>query len=281
MTICIAAICENGKQTVVAADRMFTAGPPLNLEFEPPLTKIEKVADGCVAMAAGASLYAAEIIERTRQRIATSGGTNAKPLVIANFAREIYAEFRNEKIEEHILGAQLGPDFARFQARGMSLPAYLQGQPNLFQQLVVLMGQFNLGIDILFAGCSDNCGHIYHLGHPGTLTSLDKLGYTAIGSGGIHAMVALHLGGQAPKASLAATLHAVYDAKIASEVAPGVGQETEMAVISKGDIWACPDSFLEVLSNVRNESIQESKPDLERIRKVYEEQRGATGTPKS
>ncbi len=34
MTVCIAAICEDGKKIVVAADRMFTAGAPVNLEFE-------------------------------------------------------------------------------------------------------------------------------------------------------------------------------------------------------------------------------------------------------
>jgi len=35
VTICIAAVCDGGQSIVVAADRMFTAGPPVNLEFFP------------------------------------------------------------------------------------------------------------------------------------------------------------------------------------------------------------------------------------------------------
>src|SRR5262245_36543401 len=74
MTVCIAAICENGKMIVVAADRMFTASAPLNLEFEPPISKIELLSSRCVAMAAGASLAAAEVIDTAREKSAITGG---------------------------------------------------------------------------------------------------------------------------------------------------------------------------------------------------------------
>ncbi|HML18283.1 MAG TPA: hypothetical protein VK419_14735, partial [Bryobacteraceae bacterium] len=236
MTVCIAAICEAGAQIVVAADRMFTASFPLNLEFEPPLSKIEQLSSKSLAMAAGSSLAAAEIIEATKERIAEVGG---HVFQIAIAARDAYTHLRNAKIDEQILNANLGPDFAAFRTRGGTLPAYLQVQPAIYQQLVIQMSQFNLGVDVLIAGYEDNGCHIYHLTHPGSLTAFDKLGYNAIGIGAIHAMVTLHLGEQSPKAPLAATLHAVYDAKIAAEVAPGVGQETEMAVISKDGVWRC------------------------------------------
>ena len=269
MTVCIAASCESGEKVVIAADRMFTAGPPLNLEFEPPLSKLEKMTAACMALAAGNSLFASEILSRVRAILCTQPDTS--PLHVAHVAQQAFVKFRNEKIEEQILGLNLGPDFALFRDRGLSLPQYLQTQPGIYQNLVIQMNQFNLGVDLMLAGCDDSGGHIYHLSHPGTVTVFDKLGYNAIGSGGIHAMVALHLGKQNSKASLSATLHSVYSAKIAAEVAPGVGQETEIAVISKQQIWMCPDEFIAGMGKLRDESIQERKPDYEKIGKLYEE----------
>ena len=145
---------------------------------------------------------------------------------------------------------------------------------------LVALGQFHLGVDLLLAGCDGYSCHIYHLTHPGSLTAFDKLGYNAIGTGAIHAMVALHLGEQSPKASLAATLHAVYDAKLAAEVSPGVGRETEMAVLSAEGVWRCPDAFIEGLMKIRDASILESKPDLEKVQNLYDEQRNSASVPK-
>ncbi len=72
MTVCIAAICEDGKKIVVAADRMFTAGAPVNLEFETEEQKIESLAPSCVAMMSGNSGYGTEVLIEIRQRLAGS-----------------------------------------------------------------------------------------------------------------------------------------------------------------------------------------------------------------
>ena len=61
MTICIAAICDGGKHIVVAADRMFTAPPPISVELRRDESKIEALAPACVALSAGSSAYAFEI----------------------------------------------------------------------------------------------------------------------------------------------------------------------------------------------------------------------------
>lgn len=94
-------------------------------------------------------------------------------------------------------------------------------------------------------------------------------------------MVTMHLGGQSPKSSLAATLTAVYAAKIAAEVAPGVGEETEMAVLSKGSMWLCPQALVDGLKEMRKASIQDTTPDLEKVKKLYDEQRGNSPVLKS
>jgi len=75
MTVCIAAICGDGKKVIVAADRMFTVGAPVNVEFETSERKIEQLAHSCVALSAGNSAYAYEILRNAN--IALAGRENA------------------------------------------------------------------------------------------------------------------------------------------------------------------------------------------------------------
>ena len=85
MTICIAAICENGEKIVTAADRMFTVNQPLNVQFEPQISKIEPLSPSCVGMIAGQTLYASELIMKTRGSI--GNGAGASVLQIADAAK--------------------------------------------------------------------------------------------------------------------------------------------------------------------------------------------------
>jgi hypothetical protein len=97
--------------------------------------------------------------------------------------------------------------------------------------------------------------------HPGTAIWLDKLGYAATGSGAIHATMRLSLGAQTRQASLAETLYRVYEAKRASEVAPGVGQATDVAVIEQGKVSHCDINLLGKLKEAFDTS-QKEFPDL-------------------
>jgi hypothetical protein len=69
VTVCIAAICDNGKAIIVAADRMFTAGAPINLEFETAEQKIEPLSPSCAALLAGNSAFGTEIMQGARTRL--------------------------------------------------------------------------------------------------------------------------------------------------------------------------------------------------------------------
>jgi|SRR6267143_1710110 len=103
MTVCIAAICENGKNLVVAADRMFTMQAPLNLEFEPPISKVERLTPNCVVLEAGNSLSAQEVTNRTRSKLAA--GAPAPTNMIAGHLKSEYETFRDEAIEENLIRA--------------------------------------------------------------------------------------------------------------------------------------------------------------------------------
>src|SRR6266853_1595139 len=66
VTVCIAAICENGK-LIGASDRMLTAG---DIQFEPQQSKLVQLTSSMVAMIAGDSALQAEILYGVREEVA-------------------------------------------------------------------------------------------------------------------------------------------------------------------------------------------------------------------
>jgi hypothetical protein len=271
MTVCIAAICEDGKRIVVAADRMFTAGAPVNLEFETEEQKIESLAPSCVAMMSGNSGYGTEVLIDVRQRLA--GSQTPAIADVAKHAELAYRTVRAKKADETIIAPTLGQDFAGFLSRGGTLPAYLQTQPAMYQQLSAAMNQFNMSLDVVIAGIDNAGARIARIAHPGTLVWLDKLGYDAIGSGGIHALTRLYLGAQTRHRQLSETLYAVYDAKKASERAPGVGKDTDMAVIEGGKVQQCSRVTLDALESIHQETNKKLAPDLKGLKDAMEKEK--------
>jgi hypothetical protein len=266
MTICIAASCNDGKNLVLAADRMFTIGAPLNVEFEPPISKIEAMNQTCLAMGSGNSLHVAEILRRARAKYANSPTQSID--IIGRAVLDEYGILRNEQIERTIVAPSLGPDFIAFRGKGGTLPAYLQPQGQIFAQLFMQTNQFNLGAEIIVAGIDDGGTHVYLITHPGQIIPFDKIGYGITGSGATHASIKLALELHHPKSSLPDTLLAVYGAKLAAEVAPGVGKETEMYVISSKETWKLPDELISSMKSA-SEAAKRAKPDSKEIGEQY------------
>lgn len=274
MTVCIAASCDGGKLVVAAADRMFTVGPPLNVEFEPPLSKIETMSQTCIALGAGNGLFTAEILKRARAAVQHSPAATVDQIAVA--VKDAYAKYRDDEIESKIVLPTLGPDFIAFKARGGTLPQYLQPQPGIYQQIIVQSNQFNLGVEIIVAGIENEGSHVYYIGNPGILVPFDKIGYNAVGSGATHVAIKFALDCLHPNAPLAETLLAVYAAKKSAEVAPGVGQETEIKVVSSKGIWSAPKDMMDMLAKAHAEGGKKAKPNTEDIKKKYDELRKDT-----
>jgi hypothetical protein len=76
----------------------------------------------------------------------------------------------------------------------------------------------------------------------------------------------LSLGAQTRQAPLLDTLYRVYEAKRASEVAPGVGLATDIAVISKGAIKPCDSKVISKLKAVFETSQAAFPSDLDSVR---------------
>lgn len=264
MTVCIGAICESGKAIVVAADRMYTSSPPLNLEFETDESKIERIGRSCMALAAGGVADVTEVVAAVLREL---GGNEAPEISkVVSALKAGYIAHRAKKVNEAIVLPMLGQDFAGFLSRGGSLPNYLQVQPATYQQIIVMSQQFNMGLDILAAGIDSTGAYIAQISHPGTSYMLDKLGYGAVGSGAIHAITKLNLSGQTVRRKLAPTLYAVFAAKKAAEVAPGVGTITDVGTIvqTKG-FRLCSKEVLSELESIYQKENSQFAPDFTKL----------------
>jgi 20S proteasome alpha/beta subunit len=251
MTVCIGAICEDGKAAVVAADKMVSFGPPIMLQTDAStFKKITPISEKCAILFSGSVSDGEEVLARSKMSLATI----QKPTIVqvAGVVRLAYASLKRDRTEETILRPMLGLDFAQFQAL-ITQAASSQ----ILQQFVGLIAQHNLQLDLLVAGSDDTGTHLCVVSHPGVLSPMDTIGFVAIGSGGTHAAVSMALGKHPKSASLMDTVHSVYEAKKAAEVAPGVGTLTDMAIIKDGKVVMVGADLLNKL-----DTMSKAKPSL-------------------
>lgn len=239
MTVCLAALCRDGdrKLAVAAADRMVTYGQ--FIEFEHAEPKMSPVSSHALVMVAGDTL----IGTRLAREVADQFGGAQAVMDIAQHLAANYEATRNNLMEQQILALR-SLDRTSFYNLHASL------NPQVTFGIDQAMTQFNPGIELLLAGVDAVGAHLYTVHNPGRPERLhDVIGYAAVGSGTIHALQSMIGFGHSASADYHETVFRVYASKRRSEVAPGVGQDTDMAVISeKGVHWLTADELAQLQS---------------------------------
>jgi len=141
----------------------------------------------------------------------------------------------------------------------------------ILQQVLGMIMQHNLGLDLLVAGMDDSGSHLFTVTHPGVLLPVETTGYGAVGSGAVHAAVRLALGQHNKVASLVDTVYNVYESKKAAEVAPGVGNATDMAIIKDGKVSFVKPEMFAVLEKVHKEKPTLTASEQEELKKVCDD----------
>lgn len=252
MTICIAAICQDitgGEQVVFgASDRMVTSG---DTEFEKPTTKLVNLTNSIVAMTAGDSALQIEII---RDLIVTlesrDDAKTTNPWSVKDVA-DLYVNFFNRaktKRSESAILAPLRLDHNSFiERQKVMLPEFISKitRELLFYEMPP--------VSTIFAGVDNEKGgaHIYVV-DDGDVSCHDSIGYACIGIGGRHAASQFMLARHAWTAPLPDTVLLTYIAKKRAEIAPGVGQDTDMFMIGPeiGNYIQLADYVLDELSRI-------------------------------
>lgn len=229
MTICIAALYENGKGCVLASDQMTTAHFPIGYEFEnEEVKKIVKIKDETIAymLIAGDVIFANEVLEAVRKGVDTKGLTGTS--VIAELFRQEYQRVRRE----HIIRSQLEP-------RGLTLEEYYKKQQSLMKEIVQVIDRalvtYNTRTEMIVAGFDEERCSLFSVMNPGDLFCHDAIGFTAVGSGAPHAVYSLIESGYKKSMNGKQVYELVEKAKHRSEVAPGVGNKTEIISVPGGE----------------------------------------------
>ena len=269
MTVCIGAICDCGKSIVVAADRMMTYGPPMNLQVEAAVRKIIPLSDNAVLLFSGSVPDGEAVANGTKAMM--QGGGNVGLKQVTEYAARTYQDLKKKRVEDTILRPLMGIDFAQFQQMVTQSAA-----SQVLAQLLGMISQHNLLLDVMLAGIDEGVGHLGVVTHPGMALPMDTVGTSAIGSGGLHASVRLNLGHQTKDINLSETIFAVYEAKRASEVAPGVGKVTDIAVLNSKGVSFVNEGVFKVL-----DSIERQKPSLNasELKKLKESCEGLHNEP--
>lgn len=225
MTVCIAALYENGKGCILASDQMTTAHFPIGYEFEnDEVEKIVKVSDSIsvYALISGDVLFANGVIGEARKEITTQGITVTAG--IAEIFRKSYQAVRIQRIIRNEL-----------EPRGLDMPTYYQNHKNILPQIIQLVDNafktYNPRVEFIVAGQGETASQIFSIVNPGDSTCHNPIGYATIGSGAPHAMYSLIESNYKKSLDKTKVKELVEKAKQRSEVAPGVGKDTQVIIV--------------------------------------------------
>lgn len=261
MTICIAAICANGNGIVAAADRQVTVSA-LALEVERPKSKISQLGFNQIVMAAGDGLIAHELTHSIAP--AARGGMHVEDL--AQMLQTNYVAMRQKRVEDQAL-RPMGHDWQSFTGEGLKSLGQLF--PNILQQVA----QFNLQAEFLLSGFSESgSARIALVTHPGVLMWIDGLEFYAVGSGANHAFSGLLLTGYSSADPIDRVLLSVYRAKRAAELAPGVGNATDIVFADRTRSWRASEKVLQELESLHEAAVQRERTtdDCAKLKEVID-----------
>lgn len=251
LTIIVGAICNSGKQVIVAADRMLTQ-EHLSIEFETEERKIEEMTKSCVVMSAGDALVQHEVLQPAKLVI-KSCAISQIPQVVEKI-KEAFVTERNKRFEE-----------ANLKPRGLTLEAFYGGaqrslDPTISMRLDRELEGAGIELEIIVAGVDQTGAHLYCLVDPGISQCFNPLGFCGFGSGYPHAMSVLIFSNYNVRLNLKKAVYLVYEAKRRSESAPGVGKTyTDLAIIDKS-VYYLTQSELDQLKGIYDTKIRLEKP---------------------
>jgi hypothetical protein len=224
VTVCVAAISEEA-MLFGASDRMITSG---DIQFQPPQTKLFNLTSSIVMMSAGDVALQSEVIYGVRQIV--NARIEQEPLNWWNVSDigELYRKSYNQvcaRLREQQLLAPLGLTSETFLSRQREMA------PTLVEKIATeLINSENPTVQTIITGIDNTGPHIY-VANGGSITCQDGVGFAAIGAGYWHADSQLMFAEHTRRRDMAETLLSVYAAKKRAEVAPGVGENTDMFTI--------------------------------------------------
>lgn len=247
VTVCIAGLfnwnyaqpgmpTDWGRVALLLSDRMITAG---DVQYEPATPKIIRLAENAVVQFSGDYAIHSQALKDTR--VALRLEKRPKPENVALiYGRAIQAIKRRHAEDLYLAPLGLNTDSFIAQQREMSdalASALLEKMHNYRGDDVeaIIIGTSEI------PGVRNEAAQIYTVDSGGGVSCADDIGFAAIGIGAWHAKSQLMQSGYMNKMNFPSAIAALFAAKKAAEVAPGVGEATDIVTVYRdgkiGALW--------------------------------------------
>ena len=225
MTVCIAALCDNRKSLLLVADRMIglaIAEAELNIRKTMPLHP-----DWWVMIAGNGIAPAFDIIDAARGKLPQSDSVTVDAAMDA--VADAYHAKRLSIAETRYIKSR-GDTLAEFRATGVN-----RYPKTLYREIDTKIDDFELPLTLLVAGFDKNgVGQIFIVTDPGEAHRQDIPAFASIRSGKYTAEASLLYRKMNPHMTLPKAVYFVFEAKVAGERASGVGVDTDLYLVKKG-----------------------------------------------
>jgi 20S proteasome alpha/beta subunit len=228
MTVCIAALCDNRKALILAADKM--VGTHM-IETEADIHKVLRLHKDWWVMLAGEGIEPVfDIIDSSKKELAAK-----RKVKVQDVERALVESFREKRMAEaeaqHL--APRGWTLKRFNS-----PSSKVLPESLRIELSDLLREHTIPVDILIAGFDHQGeGHIFTVSdedNRGEARRYDIPGFCAIGSGSAGADYMMTYRALSPALPLRLALYYVLEGKYYGELASGVGDRTDLYILRHG-----------------------------------------------
>jgi 20S proteasome alpha/beta subunit len=245
MTVCVAVLfrwnyapkgeaARFGIAGIVASDRMITAG---DVKYEPHQMKMAEMTPQCLVLVAGDYAIHSQAVRDTKRLVLTA--RDKSPENIARLYGKSIQSIKQRQAEDIYL-TPLGMNSDTFIAQQKDMSDGFIDR--ITSQLQSYEGE---PVEALVVGSDAENVHIYTVDSRGIAHCMDDVGFAAIGIGAWHAKSRLMQMGYTNQQMLAAALASIFSAKRASDLAPGVGETTDLHLVMK-------DSYFSLWKNVND-----------------------------
>jgi 20S proteasome alpha/beta subunit len=217
---------EGTPAVIGASDRMLTSA---DITFEPPATKIYTLTNAIHVLIAGDATVHAEIYPKVAVRINKMISAKPSEWVKVEEAARIYGDETlqyRKRTSARLVLEPLGLTWDTFLSKQKDM------SPDFLDDISSKILEMRADSRVIVAGLDESGAHIWVVDGYGKASCGDKAGFVAIGIGKRHAESEFMFDGHSPNSTFYETLLRIYAAKKRAEVAPGVGERTDMFIIA-------------------------------------------------
>ena len=214
-----------GPAALTASDRKITAG---DVEYEPQQLKVAFLNQRALILISGDYAFHTEAILATQRQVQSKPDLSPENIAL-NYGRTIQSIKRRHA--EDLILAPLGMNTDTFVAQQRELSEGFVER--ITSQLQNYVGE---EVEALVVAGDGKDVFIYSIDTRGAVICLNDVGFAAIGGGAWHAKSRLMQAGYVNRNNFPLALPAIFAAKKAAEVAPGVGKSTDIYLVLRDTI---------------------------------------------